>query len=464
MAQPPEESARERGSGGGGDALNAEEQLRAERAELVHLREEVRQLHAHARAQNAAHERMLTDMREANQRLVLAHLREDRLQEAVANARVASEKRVWATRAKDELIAMLGHELRNPLAPIRSILERLRVQGETALARERELIERHAESLAALVDELLDIARVSDDSVVLEKKPLELSEIVATARAMVEAQRAQKGHALEVRVAERGLKLEADRFRLVQAFANLLGNAIRFTPAGGLIELSAERRAGRIVVRVRDNGIGIAPEMLPRIFQRFVQQTQGLDRADGGLGLGLAIVSKMVALHGGTVSARSEGPGHGSEFEVELPAFDERAHGTAALPRAPRSRTPGPQRVLVVDDNRDAADTLAELLSALGYDTQVAYDGRAALALAEDHAFDSAVLDIGLPEMDGYQLARRLREKFAELRLIAVTGYGQEEERRRSQSAGFDAHLLKPVSVQALEEALDGASRAQESL
>ncbi len=462
MAGPPPEESAPRPAAGTSEPLSEDELRRAERVELVHLREEVRLLHEHARSQAATHARTLADMREANQRLVLAHLREDRLQEEVASAREVSEKRVWATRAKDELIAMLGHELRNPLAPMRSILERLRVQGETQLAKERELLERHAASLGALVDELLDISRLTEDGLVLDKRRIELHDIVATARAMVEAQRAQKGHALEVKVPERGLLLEADRFRLVQVVVNLLANAIRFTPAGGLIELTAERKPGRVVLRVRDNGVGIAPEMLPRLFQRFVQRTQGLDRHEGGLGLGLAIVAKMVALHGGSVSARSEGSGHGAELEVELPAAEDRPASFAGVARAARARAPGPQRVLVVDDNRDAADTLADLLGALGYETQVAYDARAALALAAGHPFDSAVLDIGLPEMDGYELARRLREKFShDLRLIAVTGYGQEEERQRSRRAGFDAHLLKPVSIQALEEALARASVAE---
>jgi len=364
-----------------------------------------------------------------------------------------------AKRAKDEFLAMLGHELRNPLAPITIALYLMRLRYKGVAEKERAVIERQVDHLVRLVDDLLDVSRITRGKVGLKRERVELSEIVARAVETASPLLEQQRHHLAVDVPPRGLTVDADVGRLVQVVSNLLTNAAKYTGSGGRIAVEGGRRGDEIVLSVRDDGIGIDIEMLPRIFELFAQERQALDRSQGGLGLGLAIVRSLVVMHGGSVSASSEGRGRGSEFTVRLPACEPRG---AALPGVPpcgaaleaEARAPegGALRILVVDDNTDAALVMADWLSAVGYTTRVAHDGPSALRLAEELVPDVAVVDIGLPVMDGYELARRLREVPAleHIHLIAVTGYGQSEDRQRSREAGFDVHLVKPVQPEQL--------------
>ncbi len=363
-----------------------------------------------------------------------------------------------ANRAKDEFLAMLGHELRNPLAPILTALQLLRLRGVEAGERERQVIERQVQHLVSLVDDLLDVSRITRGKIHINARPIDLSEVVAKAIETASPLLEQKGHDLQIDVPRRGLVVDGDADRLAQVVANLLTNAAKYTENGGRISVHAAAVAGEVVLRVRDTGIGIAPEMLPRVFDLFVQERQALDRAQGGLGLGLAIVRSLVNLHGGRVGAHSDGPGHGSEFVVALP------RSTAQMVAAEEEvalthRTPQTvQRILVVDDNLDAATMLADALTAQGHVARVASNGVDALQLAAEFHPDIALLDVGLPVMDGYELARRLSEdpELRGLKMIAVTGYGQEQDRRRSAEAGFNAHLVKPVDLDQLRAVVEG--------
>jgi signal transduction histidine kinase/ActR/RegA family two-component response regulator len=368
----------------------------------------------------------------------------------LVRARRAAEE---ASRAKDEFLAMLGHELRNPLAPILTALQLLRIRGETGGAHERAVIERQARHLVGLVDDLLDVSRITRGKVRLKLSRVELHDVVVRGIELASPLLEQHQHELFLEIADRGLPVLADTGRLAQVVGNLLTNAAKYTPAGGRIQLSAREEDGQVVLRVADTGIGIDAEMLPQVFDLFAQDRQAIDRAQGGLGLGLAIVRSLVSLHGGSVSARSEGRGRGSEFVIRLPRAG--ADGAAAAGEAERVaheaiRTA--RRVLIVDDNVDAASLLAELLSELGHATEWANDGPSALAAAARFRPDLALLDIGLPVMDGFELARQMRRvpELPRLRLVAVTGYGQEHDRVRAAEAGFDAHLVKPVHVEQL--------------
>lgn len=386
---------------------------------------------------------------------VLARTQIDGLREAAESA----------NRAKDEFLAMLGHELRNPLSPIVTALQLMELQGPEESVRTRTIIERQVNHLIRLVDDLLDVSRIARGKVELKKELLEMAEVVAKGIEMVSPLLEQRGHTLTVDVPERGLLVDADPTRLGQVVSNLLTNAAKYTPPGGHIIVRAQRIEEAVVLSVRDTGIGIAPEVLPHVFDLFVQERQAIDRAQGGLGLGLTIVRSLIERHGGSVSARSEGPGHGSEFIVSLPSaihevrLADACDGAVSFTAAAAGRSLAP-RVLVIDDNEDGARTLTQALLHKGYDTRVAYDAPTALRVAAEFLPDIAVVDIGLPVMDGYELASHLRTLpgLAELRLIALTGYGQESDRRKSQSAGFHHHLVKPVDIGILEEALGACS------
>ncbi|HEX3555415.1 MAG TPA: ATP-binding protein [Thermoanaerobaculia bacterium] len=371
-----------------------------------------------------------------------------REREARAEAEVAN-------RAKDEFLAMLGHELRNPLAPIVTALQLMRLRGDEMLKKERTVIERQVDHLIRLVDDLLDISRITRGKVELRRARIELSEIVAKAIEMAGPLIEQRQHNLTVDVPRLGLAVEADAVRMAQVVSNLLNNAAKYTEPHGSIAVHAAAAGDAVVLRVRDTGIGLSAEMLPRVFELFAQESQALDRAQGGLGLGLAIVRSLVELHGGTVEARSEGLGRGSELVVRLPAAQ--AGDPPAPAGAPREEPeiaarPGALRILVVDDNADAAELMATTLQMMGHSTHVAPDGPAALAIAGSFQPDVALVDIGLPVMDGYELAHHLRELpgLASLRLIAVTGYSQEEDRRQAEAAGFERFLVKPIQIQEL--------------
>jgi PAS domain S-box-containing protein len=363
-----------------------------------------------------------------------------------------------ANRAKDEFLAMLGHELRNPLSPILTALQLMKLRGGDASERERTVIERQVNHLTRLVDDLLDVSRIARGKVELKEELIEMADVVAKAIEMASPLLEQRSHTLTVQVPRRGLPVRGDATRLAQVASNLLTNAAKYTAPGGTVTVQAGEEQGGVVLRVRDTGMGIAPDVLPRIFDLFVQESQAIDRAQGGLGLGLTIVRNLVERHGGSVSAHSDGPGRGSEFVVRLPKAPQPvvvADGpaAAAAPTAMMEPPPGALRILVVDDNEDGAEMLAGALENKGHRTYVAYDAPAALRLAESFSPDVAFIDIGLPVMDGYELAERLRQLpgLKGMRLVALTGYGQESDRVKSQAAGFHHHLVKPVDFAAVE-------------
>jgi signal transduction histidine kinase/ActR/RegA family two-component response regulator len=374
---------------------------------------------------------------------------------AIENARLYQRLRD-ADRRKDEFLAMLAHELRNPLAPIRNGLHVLRRTGTDPAAADRVtgMIGRQVEHLVRLVDDLLDVGRIMRGTIELRRRPVELAAVVARAVEAVQPEIDARGHRLVVELPPDPVRVDGDEVRLTQVVGNLLTNAAKYTDAGGTIRLTAGREDGRAVLRVADTGIGIAPDQLARIFDMFVQADRGTKRAQGGMGIGLTLVRTLVELHGGTVEAHSAGPGRGSEFIVRLPLGSEgggRANGEARPADDPAQPRP-PSKVLVVDDNTDAAESLAVLLRLQGHSVRVAHDGPAALELAGSDPPEVAFLDIGMPHMDGLELARRFRNdpRLAGVRLIALTGWGQEEDRRRTREAGFDLHLVKPAEPDVL--------------
>ncbi|RKG76748.1 response regulator, partial [Corallococcus exercitus] len=375
----------------------------------------------------------------------------------LATARREAES---ANRAKDEFLAMLGHELRNPLAPILTALQLMRLRGDTAAERERTLIERQVTHLVRMVDDLLDVSRVTRGKVTLKRERITLTDVLAKAIEQISPLIEQRHHTLEVDLPDQDTDLHGDPTRLAQVFANLLTNAAKYTEPGGFLAVTGTREGQELVVSVRDTGVGIPPEILPRVFDLFVQEHQALDRSQGGLGLGLAIARSLVTLHDGTITAQSPGRGRGSTFTVRLPALEAEVAPALPTPQpgalVPQEPTSVSARVLIVDDNRDAADVLSESLEFLGCTTRVAYDGPTGLEAAKAFRPEIALLDIGLPVMDGYELARLLRqqEEPRPMKLVAVTGYGQESDRQRSKAAGFDAHLVKPLHFETLETLL----------
>jgi PAS domain S-box-containing protein len=362
-----------------------------------------------------------------------------------------------ADRRKDEFLALLAHELRNPLAPIRYALATLRRPGLTGEQKDRAeaVVERQVAHMSRLLDDLLDISRITRGTLELKRSRTDLRSVIGSS---VEAARPfldAKSHSLALQLPDHPVGLDADPVRLAQVFSNLLINAAKYTAEGGRIELAALEDAGEIVVTVRDNGIGIAPENMAKIFTLFTQAQSGLCRAEEGLGVGLALARGLVRLHGGTLDATSEGIGRGSEFTVRLPVV-EPAREPALLPAAHEPDAGPALRVLVVDDNRDAADSCATLLELGGHRVQTAYRGEHALELAESFRPNVILLDIGLPDINGYDVAHRIRSSDwgTSLALVAVTGWGQEADRRRAFEVGFDHHLTKPVAPDAIESLL----------
>ncbi len=416
----------------------------------------------------------LEPMRDLHHRLTgltaLAHDVTEQVQARTALERSAAERQTLldrlqlAARAKDEFLAMLGHELRNPLAPIVSALHIMQRKGG-AFERERDVIERQVRHLTRLVDDLMDVARIAHGRVRLEPSLTRPVVLVQRAAEMVMPLMEQRGHQLEVVPPERPIVWWGDADRLVQVVSNLLTNAARYTPHGGRVVASVRRdtdaASGRddVVIEVADNGIGIEPKELEGIFDEFYQVTrQASDRAHGGLGLGLALVKSLVQLHGGQVAAYSAGKGQGSRFVVRLPL---REQPVAELPAAePRQAARQSLRVLLVDDNRDAVDLMAHALSLQGHQVSVAYTPEEALDLAERMRPQAAVLDVGLPGMDGQELARRLRARLgADCLLVALSGYGQDSDRARAKEAGFAHYLVKPATVEQLQAVLAGAGK-----
>ncbi len=408
--------------------------------------------HAQPGRFSEAHERLATSIAgQAAVALENARLyktvreQKEQLEQAVERARLAD-------RRKDEFLAMLGHELRNPLAPIATALELMNLKAGAALHKERDIIRRQVDHLSRLVDDLLDVSRITRGKIQLVRQPVEIAAVLAKAIEMASPLLEKRRQELSVDVAREGLIVDADATRLAKVFQNLLTNASKYSEPATSIAVRARADGERVVVQVRDQGIGIPRELLPEVFDVFVQGQRAIDRSEGGLGLGLAIARSICELHGGRIEAASAGPGAGSVFTVTLPAAARAAVAPLAAVPPPVVRTAGAVRVLVVDDNVDAAQTLHEFLGHIGHDSAVAHDAVAALELARSFQPQVAVLDIGLPVMDGYELARRLRAQHrgAPLRLIALTGYGQEDDRSRAQEAGFDHHLVKPIALDAL--------------
>jgi signal transduction histidine kinase len=392
--------------------------------------------------------------------------RQQELEAEISQRKRAEEMLRETDRRKDEFLAMLAHELRNPLAPIRNSIHIIQQQisDEELLRRPLEMMERQVRQLAGLVDDLLDVSRITRGQINLRKQTLELSEVVAQAveasRPLLEA----RGHHFEVQLSDEPIFVEADPTRLSQVILNLLNNAAKYTEDGGYISLSVEHSGAEVVVRVRDSGMGISPETLPKIFELFVQGERTLDRAQGGLGIGLTVVRRLIELHSGSVRAFSEGLGRGSEFVVRLPTATRLA-SSAICPQSQRADGNGQRaadggqrrRILIVDDNRDSAESLAILLQMLGHEVKLAYDGETALRVAKQFGPDIVLLDIGLPRLSGLEAARRIRHDLGlhDALLIAMTGYGQEEDKRRSREAGFNAHLVKPVDLSELKALLE---------
>ncbi|HYD56830.1 MAG TPA: ATP-binding protein [Burkholderiales bacterium] len=370
-----------------------------------------------------------------------------------------------ADRRKDEFLAILAHELRNPLAPLRNALESMRraEHDREAVAWARGLMERQLKQMVRLIDDLLDLSRVSRGRVELKREEALLASLVHGALEACGPAIERAGHSLSVSLPDEQVFVRCDPTRMVQVLSNLLSNAIKYTPAGGRIELEARRADSGVELVVRDNGVGIPKEMLGKVFEMFTQVERSLERAQGGLGIGLTLVKRLVEMHGGTVQARSSGPGKGTEFIVRLPEH-ARAAGTGEAAAAAVLPAAEKQRILIADDNRDAADSLAVMLRVGGHEVCTAYDGQEAVELAADFRPALALLDIGMPRLNGYDAARRLRESShgRDMVLIALTGWGQPEDKQRSQAAGFDHHLVKPVDPSVLDRLLaaSGATRS----
>ncbi|MBB3005139.1 CheY-like chemotaxis protein [Paraburkholderia tropica] len=360
---------------------------------------------------------------------------------------------------------MLAHELRNPLAPIANAGELLTrvLTGHPGAQAAVDMIKRQAAQLTRLVDELLDISRITQGRITLQRGPVDLAGVVTQGIETVEPRLREKRHTLtvETTTSDEPLFVEGDMARLVQCVGNILTNAVKYTDPGGVIRVWTRPRGAHAVIGISDNGSGISAELLPHVFDLFVQSTRTLDRAQGGLGIGLAVVKRLVHMHQGEIAVHSEGVGHGATFEILLPCIARPSESAVETDIAKIS----PRRVLVVDDNRDAADSLAMLLALQGHTPVVAYRGDEAIARAQTFLPEVALLDIGLPGMSGYELARRLRAmpQLAGIRLVAITGYGQPEDDQHTREAGFDEHLIKPIDHKALQRSLSGRAGSERS-
>jgi signal transduction histidine kinase len=397
------------------------------------------------------------------------------LEREIRERRDAEEALRIVDRRKDEFLATLAHELRNPLAPIRNALYLMQAPGSDAriAAEARAIIDRQVRQMVRLVDDLLEVSRITTGNLALRRERVDLRVVASAALETVEPIVRERGHRLTVDLPPAGLTIDADPTRLAQVFLNLLNNAAKFTPPGGRIEFSVEVKDGEMIARVRDDGVGIAADMLDPIFEMFAQADRSLERTTSGLGVGLSLSRRLIELHGGRLEAFSEGPGKGSEFVIHLPAMPAAPRPLEAPSRpggsggrfgvlretgapALRPSGEGKTRVLVVDDNRDFADTLSRMLRSLGHEVRVEYDGLAGLAAARTFRPDIAFLDIGMPGLNGYDLARRLRAfpSTSGIVLIAVTGWGKASDRDQSREAGFDEHVVKPLEIERLQSIL----------
>jgi len=372
-------------------------------------------------------------------------------------------KLVEADQRKDEFLATLAHELRNPLAPIRFALDSLKAGAPPATAaRARDVIERQVGQLVRLVDDLLDVSRITANKIHLRREPLELARLMATAVESIMPLAVASGHHLDVQTPPLPIYVDGDGARLVQIFANVLNNAVKFTPRGGKISFAADQQTTEVVVRIRDTGIGIAPDALPRVFDMFQQAEPNLERSSpSGLGIGLTLARRLVEMHDGRISISSAGRDQGTEVEIRLPLTSLQV-ATIDVAESPTTAISRTLRVLIVEDNRDAAEMLDMAVSELGHVTKVAHDGAGAITVANQFAPDVIFMDIGLPVMNGYAVARTLRDQpeFSHVHIAAVTGWGQEEDRRKAREAGFDSHFTKPLSPATVEDLLATIARA----
>lgn len=384
-----------------------------------------------------------------------AERRADEAEEARAAVKDREHRLHYEAQLKDEFLATLAHELRNPLAPLRNVAEILRLEPLSETARHATgVMERQISQLVRLIDDLMDVSRITRGQLTLRKERVDLRSIVESAVETAQPQLTSAGVSLTVEIPQEPMLLDADATRISQVVLNLLTNAAKFTPSGGRVVITARRFVDRVSLVVRDTGVGIAPEDQEKVFGMFVQLNRDMRRSQTGLGIGLTLVKQMTEMHGGSVAVWSAGPGQGSEFTVTLPLAVpgeiERDHSHGAP--SERSRL----KVLIADDSQDGADSLSFLLKAAGHDVATAYDGRTAITLAEQHRPDVVLLDIGMPEVSGYDVARAIRREGwgRSMRLVALTGWGQAEHRRRSLEAGFDEHLVKPVELDVLENVL----------
>jgi PAS domain S-box-containing protein len=384
-----------------------------------------------------------------------AERRANEAEEARAAVKDREQRLQYEAQLKDEFLATLAHELRNPLAPLRNVAEILRLESLSDTARQATgVMERQISQLVRLIDDLMDVSRITRGQLTLRRERVDLGTIIGSAVETAQPQMTAAGVTLALEVPDHPLTLDADATRIAQVFLNLLTNAAKFTPSGGQVAVIVKPTVDRVSVIVRDSGIGIAPEDQGRVFGMFVQLNRDMRRWQTGLGIGLTLVKQMTELHGGSVAVWSEGPGKGTEFTIHLPL--------AVAPEQPEGHPTAdpesfaPRTILVVDDSRDGADSLAFLLKASGHEVLTAYDGRSALTFAEQRRPDVVLLDIGMPEVSGYDVARAIRREAwgRNMRLIALTGWGQAEHRRRSIEAGFDDHLVKPVALEMLENLL----------
>ena len=395
-------------------------------------------------------------LQRANEQLARANRS---LQREVSERARAEDALKEADRRKDEFLAMLAHELRNPLAPILNAVQLMRMDlSAKQLSWSRDVIERQLSYLTRLVDDLLDVSRITRGKISLAREPVEVATLIARALETVAPLIEERGHHLEVQAPAEPLLLYGDPLRLTQALGNVLGNAAKYTNRGGHILLRVQHAGEAVELRVCDDGVGIPAERLPLIFDLFTQLDSRSDYAQSGLGIGLALVRRLMQMHGGTVTAASEGSGRGSEFTIRLPLLPAEAAPARAADGAVRAELAPVvgRRILVADDNPDALASLAEVLKLQGHEVFSAANGTLALECAERHRPDVALLDIGMPLLDGYEVARRIRAQpwGAQVTLLALTGWGQEPDRRRSQSAGFDQHLVKPLDLARLNELL----------
>jgi signal transduction histidine kinase/ActR/RegA family two-component response regulator len=383
----------------------------------------------------------------------------------ITRIKLVEEELREADRRKNEFLATLAHELRNPLAPIRNGLEILRLAPSAEVAeRARSMMDRQLRQLVHLIDDLLEVTRITSGKIQLNRVLTDLSDVLQNAVEMSKPLIDAAGHELTIEVPPRPLIVDGDPLRLAQVFGNLLNNAAKYTNPGGHIWLVANTVGDRVSVTVRDNGIGIAPQLMPRIFDLFTQASLSSQQSQGGLGIGLSIAKRLVEMHGGTIEAHSAGPGAGSEFTVRLALCAKCVPAQSADVHETPPGASSALRVLVADDNADAAASLAMLLKMNGHEVRTAFDGEEALRVAQEFVPNVALLDIGMPLLDGFAVCRRLRALPAgrHMTIVALTGWGQAEDRDRSRDAGFDRHLVKPADLRAVEELLVQAAQRQE--